>query len=94
MILLRQALDAFMDATHAPEIVYLKALYSLARDEGYPVKQEWEEELQPALQEASHFFIRHPLADIPNDAPTRAAASKLIRRLEDYLRSHTEILMD
>ncbi len=92
--LLRQALDAFADASRAPEIVYLKALYSFAKDEGYPVKQEWEEELQPALREASHFLIRRPLADIPCDAPMKTAATKLIRRLEDYLRANTEILMD
>jgi recombinational DNA repair protein (RecF pathway) len=92
--LLRQALDAFADASHAPEIVYLKALYSFARDEGYPVKQEWVEQLQPALKEASQALLRLSLVEIPNDPPTQAAASKLIRRLEDYLRANTEILLD
>ncbi|MFA5264235.1 MAG: hypothetical protein WC378_10440 [Opitutaceae bacterium] len=92
--LLRQALNAFADDSKAPEIVYLKALYTFARDEGYPVKQEWMEQLQPALKEASQLLILRPLAAIQHDPPARVSASKLIRRLEDYLRTCTEILMD
>ena len=38
--LLRQTFTAF-SATSRPDIVYLKALYCFARDQGYPVKQEW-----------------------------------------------------
>ena len=39
-LLLRTSLDAFGTASR-PDVVYLKSLYLFARDEGYPVKQEW-----------------------------------------------------
>ena len=38
--LLRTALGAFVHASR-PDIVHFKSLYVFARDEGYPVKQEW-----------------------------------------------------
>ena len=48
--LLRTALDAFGTAGR-PDIVHLKSLYLFARDEGYPVKQEWLPSL-PAAERA------------------------------------------
>jgi hypothetical protein len=38
--LLRTALGAFATAAR-PDIVYFKSLYCFARDEGYPVKEQW-----------------------------------------------------
>ena len=38
--LLRAGLEAFARGIR-PDIVYFKCLYRFARDEGYPVKQEW-----------------------------------------------------
>src|SRR5882724_9611797 len=38
--LLRTAFSAFATAAR-PDIVYFKSVYCFARDEGYPVKQEW-----------------------------------------------------
>ena len=79
-------------ATTAPaDIVYLKSLYCFARDEGYPVKQEWFPALTSADRELASSLLNRPLAaqTIPP-----ADATRLLLRLEDYLRRHTEIVLD
>lgn len=88
--LLRQTLQAFAtDQRH--DIVYLKAIYCFARDEGYPVKQEWWQGLPVADRAAALEILNQPL--VAQTAPT-ATVTLLTRRLEDYLRSHTEILLE
>jgi len=88
--LLHTAFASF--ATTAPaDIVYLKSLYCFARDEGYPVKQEWFPALTPSDRELAASLLNRPLAEqtvIPADA------TRLLLRLEDYLRRHTEIVLD
>ncbi|MBI5380965.1 MAG: hypothetical protein HZA31_03605 [Opitutae bacterium] len=88
--LLRQALDAFASAAQ-PELVHFKSLYCFARDEGYPVKQEWLPSLPDADRTAAAEMLRRPLAE---QTITPALVTRLQRRLEDYLRGHTEIQLD
>ena len=88
--LLRQTLAAF-DAATRPDIVFFKALYCFARDEGYPVKQEWAQGLGPADRAEVAGLLGRPLAEQAAAAP---AVARLTRRLEDYLRTHTEILLE
>jgi hypothetical protein len=88
--LLRQAFSAFAQSSR-PDIVYFKSLYLFARDEGYPVKQEWFPTL-PAID-------RDTVASVLNTpvSAQRAPASdvaRLLLRLENYLRGHTEIFLD
>ena len=91
--LLRTAFTAF--ATDAPpDIVYLKCLYSFARDEGYPVKQHWLASLPAALHDIATRLLHTPLSILAATDYTRADSEKLLRNLEHYLRSHTEIMMD
>lgn len=88
--LLRTAFAAFaIDAR--PDIVYFKSLYRFARDEGYPLKQQWFPTLATADRTAVAALLNQPLAEQTSDAPTVA---RLQRRLEEYLRGHTEILLD
>ncbi|MDD2762495.1 MAG: hypothetical protein PHE83_00820 [Opitutaceae bacterium] len=89
-VLLRQALAAFGTSAR-PDIVYLKALYCFARDEGYPVKQEWWQGLPAADRAVAAGLFNQPLAAQTATAPDVA---RLTRRLEDYLRAFTEILLD
>jgi hypothetical protein len=88
--LLRQAFSAFASATR-PDIVYFKSLYLFSRDEGYPVKQEWFPTLPSADRETVVTLLNMPVA-------TQTAAlddvTRLLLRLENYLRGHTEILLD
>jgi hypothetical protein len=88
--LLRTALAAFAASAHA-DIVFFKSLYCFARDEGYPVKQQWFPALAVADQHLAVELLNTPLA-----SQTTAAAdtTRLTRQLENYLRLHTEILFD
>ncbi|MFZ9746580.1 MAG: hypothetical protein ACO3G4_08115 [Opitutaceae bacterium] len=86
--LLATAFAAF-DAGARPDIVYLKALYRFARDEGHPVREQW----FPTLPVADRATVAH-LLNQPLAAQTAAPAEveRLLGRLEHYLRGHTEIL--
>jgi hypothetical protein len=88
--LLRQTLTAFGVADR-PDIVYFKALYCFARDEGYPVKQEWWQGLPSADRPVVAGLLNQPLAAQTAAAP---AVARLTLRLEEYLRTHTEILLE
>lgn len=88
--LLRGALLAFASGTR-PDVVYFKSLYRFARDEGYPLKQQWFPTLPAADRTAAATLLNRPLAG--QTAPP-ALVARLQRRLEEYLRGHTEILLD
>ena len=88
--LLRTAFTAF-GAGARPEIVYFKSLYRFARDEGYPLKEQWFPTLPPVDRAVVATLLNRPLAE--QDAPL-ADVTRLQRRLDDYLRGHTEILLD
>ncbi len=87
--LLRTAFAAFATAAR-PEIVYLKSLYCFARDEGYPVKQQWFAELNAADRALASGVLNQPLA---TQAATVPELERLRDRFEHYLRSHTEIIL-
>ncbi|HVS52540.1 MAG TPA: hypothetical protein VHD62_09305 [Opitutaceae bacterium] len=88
--LLRGALEAFASGAR-PDIVYFKSLYRFARDEGYPLKQQWFPTLPAADRADVATLLNQPLAA---QSATPAAVARLQRRLEEYLRGHTEILLD
>ncbi|RRJ96305.1 hypothetical protein Ga0100231_020615 [Opitutaceae bacterium TAV4] len=75
-----------------PAVVYLKCLYSFARDEGYPVRQQWLATLSPELRESAALLLQTPLADLGGLDPARLCdGDVLVRRLAEYLRGHTEL---
>jgi hypothetical protein len=88
--LLRSAFAAF-GASDRPDVVYLKSLYRFARDEGYPVKEQWFPTLPSVDKSAVVTLLNRPLAE--QDAAPELVV-RLQRRLEEYLRGHTEILLD
>ena len=88
--LLRQAFTSFA-AGARPDFVWFKSLYCFARDEGYPVKQQWFPTLPVADREAVATLLNRPLAE---QTATLAAVARLQKRLEEYLTGHTEILLD
>lgn len=87
--LLRQAFEAFADAPR-PDVAFVKSLYCLARDEGYPVRQQWVRSLGAADREAVAELLNRPLAEQTADAET---VERLGERLKAYLRTETEILL-
>ena len=88
--LLRGAFAAFA-AGPRPDIVYFKSLYRFARDEGYPLKQQWFPSLPAPDRSEVATLLNRPLAE---QAATPEVVQRLRRRLEDYLRGHTEVLLD
>jgi recombinational DNA repair protein (RecF pathway) len=88
--LLREAFTAFASGPR-PDVIYFKSLYRFARDEGYPLKQEWFPMLAAADRDEVAALLNRPLA---GQTATPASVTRLLRRLEDYLRGHTEILLD
>ncbi len=76
----------------APAVVRLKATYRLARDEGYPVAQQWFPSLPSELRRAADRLLHTPLAEVtPSDVE---GADRLLSRLEEYLRGHTDLVVD
>lgn len=88
--LLRQALASLADGAR-PEIVWCKSLFLFARDEGYPVKQDWFAMLSAADRDDAARLLNRPLAE---QTASPAIVARLTRLLEDYLRNSTEILLD
>jgi len=76
-----------------PDIVYFKSLYCFARDEGYPLKQQWFPTLPCELREHASHWLRTPLSQLPNHADAFPLLVTLQQHLEDYLRAHTDILL-
>jgi hypothetical protein len=71
-----------------PDIVWLKALYCLLRDEGYPVKQQWWPQLVDADRDLAAHLLNQPLAAQTAD---NATVARITRRLEDWVHAETEI---
>ncbi len=87
--LLRTALDAFASAGR-PDVVHLKSLYLFARDEGYPVKQEWLPSL-PASDRAIAGAVLNRRLD--EQASPAGDVARIRASLEGYLESSTEIIV-
>ncbi len=85
--LLRTTFSA-LAAGGRPEIVWLKALYCLLRDEGYPVKQHWWPQLPAEDRDIAAHLLNQPLAAQTVAAP---AVTRITRRLEDWIHAETEI---
>lgn len=85
--LAERAYDALNDG-RPPNAVMLKTLYVFARDEGYPVLEDWASKLPPQTANAAATLLNTPLAniDLPREAQQSAFAS-----LAHYIEHHTHI---
>lgn len=80
-LLLLETLDA-LGARPRPDAAFFKALYRLAREEGYPVREEWAAALSREDREAALDLLREPLDRIQSSTETARA---LTERLLLYL---------
>lgn len=87
--LVRTALAAFAAGTR-PDIVYFKSVYCFARDEGYPLKQQWFPDLSATDRTLAATLLNQPVA---NQSASTTEVGRLQTRLENYLRGHTEIIL-
>lgn len=85
--LLRTSFGA-LAAGGRPDIVWVKSLYCLLRDEGYPVKQQWWPALQSVDREIAAQVINQSLAA---QTAEPAAVARVTKRLEEWVAGETEI---
>lgn len=87
--LLGTALDAFASGVR-PDAVHLKSLYLFARDEGYPVKQDWIPSLGEEDRRAAASVLNRKVGE-QEAAPEDVA--RIRKSLEAYLSGYTEIII-
>jgi hypothetical protein len=90
--LIASALAAFADSDR-PDIVGFKSLYLFSRDEGYPLKEHWFPTLPRDDRSDVVTLLNRPTAEAAESVQP-ARVSFLHQRMEDYLRGHTDILVD
>ncbi|MDP3070906.1 MAG: hypothetical protein Q8N18_11490 [Opitutaceae bacterium] len=92
--LLHSAFTAFARGA-APDLVWLKSIYRFARDEGYPVAQQWLPTLPDDLRAVAQHLLHTPLPALAEVSPADLRSAPILHgRLADYLRGHTEILLE
>lgn len=84
-----EAFEAWEEQPH-PRATLLKALYRLAREEGYPVKEQWCGSLPHSLKPEALKLLNTPLQDL-HALETQWQA--LIEHLNRWLEHHTDILV-
>lgn len=86
--LLQTALDAWNTKSNA-HATLLKALYRLASEEGFPVRQRWMANLRPADREALQRILTQPLEQLDDlNLPAKVLAELLVHWLthhQDFL---------
>ncbi len=87
--LCEKALDAWEGGLQ-PDIVFFKSLYLFARKEGYPVSQEWLNQLPDSGKRQVKSLINQPVQDITLE-PRQVIA--WIGQLKHYITHHTDILV-
>ncbi|MGJ8648752.1 MAG: hypothetical protein ACSHX4_00205 [Opitutaceae bacterium] len=87
--LVERTLNAFAEGK-APEVVHLKAVYMLLKNEGYPIRESWWPSLPSALRDAAKTLINEPAPEQP-DAATREDCEKISQRLYRWLEHETDL---
>jgi recombinational DNA repair protein (RecF pathway) len=85
--LLRQSFAA-LEAGARPDLVRLKTLFCFLRDEGYPVKQSWWQQLPPPDRDAATQLLNQPIA---GQTPAPELVARLTQRLETWVAAETEL---
>ena len=86
-----QALDAFA-AGKASEVILLKSLFRLLKDEGYPVRESWWPQLPVNLRAPARALLGEPAPEKLGQSD-KANCQKIHRNLHDWMRQHTDLLI-
>jgi hypothetical protein len=89
--LTERTLDAFAER-NVPRIVFLKAIYLLLKDEGYPVRESWWPELPVGLRAATKQILNHPTPDTA-DPELLETCEQASRSLLNWLRRETDLML-
>ncbi|MBL4575651.1 MAG: hypothetical protein JKY51_06085 [Opitutaceae bacterium] len=87
--LFKNALSAWRTGIR-PEVTLLKSIYILARDEGYPVKEDWCEKLPTRDRASLRSILSSPVVE---QKTSEQEAHSLLLSLEHYLNHYTDIQM-
>lgn len=87
--LCQRTLSALEEAHH-PTATLIKSLYLFARDEGYPIKEDWYTHLPTDEQKCAALIINTPLAKLDLN---ESLAQTILKQLQTWLKTHTDILI-
>ena len=81
------ALDALDQHQAQPATIQLKTLYTLLKQEGYPVREDWKAKIPQSQQAPLSQLLHSPLGEL-GDLPA-TAAQPFLEKLENWARHHT-----
>ncbi len=87
--LTERAFDAFA-AGKAPDVVLLKSLYLLLKDEGYPVRESWWPTLRSDLRETAKRLLSQP-SPAHIDKPEQDICESIEQHLTQWMRHQTDL---
>ncbi|WP_269525595.1 hypothetical protein [Coraliomargarita parva] len=89
--LAERSFDAF-NSGKTPEIVALKGIYLLLRDEGFPVNESWWPQVPNGLRSTAKDILNQPA---PSDAPADIVdvGKELMEHLHHWMRRETDLML-
>jgi recombinational DNA repair protein (RecF pathway) len=88
--LTERTLDAFTE-NKAPEVIHLKALYLLLKDEGYPIRESWWQQLPKDLKEPTKAAINSPAPDRLEKAQSEEIET-VLQNLYRWMEHETDLM--
>ena len=89
--LTERAFDAFT-VGKAPDVVLLKSLYLLLKDEGYPVRESWWPTLRTDLRKAAKRLLSKP-SPAHIDKPEQKTCESIEQHLTEWMRNQTDLII-
>ena len=89
--LTEQAFNAFA-ARKAPDVVLLKSLYLLLKNEGYPVRESWWPTLRADLRETAKCLLSEP-SPVHIGKPEQKTCEHIKQNLTDWMRHQTDLII-
>ncbi|RCL36048.1 MAG: hypothetical protein DBX01_01370 [Puniceicoccaceae bacterium] len=89
--LTERAFDAFA-AGKAPDVVLLKSVYLLLKDEGYPVRESWWPTLRADLRETAKRLISKP-SPAQIDKAEQKTCESIEQDLTQWMRHQTDLII-
>ena len=86
-----RSLDAFQERG-TPDVVYLKSIFLLLKEEGFPVSESWWPSLCQEMRSIAKQFIERPCPETLSDEEEDACVH-LIEHLENWIRRETELIL-
>lgn len=87
--LAQRSLDAFASGK-APEVVHLKAIYLLLKNEGYPIREAWWPDLSPTTRSTAQKLINSP-APLQSDSQLRETCEPITQQLYRWMEQNTDL---